>query len=411
MRVPSTVALVAFAVASGSGITRADAQDVVVATAAGALAPTAAQRDSTPTAKRDSTVPAKRDSTATKDAAAPFGIKLSGYVETAFNYANGANGKAITGRLYERSNNQFALNALKISMDRAFDPTKMDAGFHADVIFGQNAPVLQSAGFNVGPNGDVYQVYGTLNMPTANGNGVQVKVGRMATFMGLEVIETPLNPNVSIANQFIYTENFTQTGLSVEHRFNRVVDAQVRVLNGWDQVQDANGSLSYMARVGIAPNDQTSIAFVGYTGAEQADNDAAMRTGAEVLASRRIGRVTAFVQGDYGREQANSALPDSTRNASWWAGGAWLVIDASRTVGVALRADYMNDRHAARTGAAFGLTGAAAHRISSATATLNLKGIPNVLIRPELRYDRSNQPVFKSQNGQVSVGLSAAYLF
>jgi hypothetical protein len=32
-----------------------------------------------------------------------------------------------------------------------------------------------------------------------NGNGVQVKFGRMATFLGMELIETPLNPNVSIA--------------------------------------------------------------------------------------------------------------------------------------------------------------------------------------------------------------------
>jgi hypothetical protein len=257
----------------------------------------------------------------------------------------------------------------------------------------------------------VYQVYGTLNVPTANGNGVQFKVGRMATFLGLEVIETPLNPNVSIANQFIYAENFTQTGLSVEHRFNKVFDAQVRVLNGWDQVQDVNSSLSYMARLGVTPTGSTSIAFAGYTGAEQADNDAARRTGFEVLASQRVGRVTAYAQGDVGTEQANSALPDANANAQWWATGAWLVVDASPRVGVAFRGDYMNDRNAARTGAAFALSGAPQHRLASATATLNLKTVPNVLLRPELRFDRSNMPVFKSKQSQVSVGFSAAYTF
>jgi hypothetical protein len=359
--------------------------------------------------------PTKSDTTpetkAAADAAPLFGIKLSGYVETAFNAASGANGRAITGRLYERTNNQFTLNALKLTLDRPFDASKIDAGFHADLIFGQNAPVLQSSGFSLGPNGDVYQLYGTLNLPTSNGNGVQFKVGRMATFLGLELIETPLNPNVSIANQFVYVENFTQTGLSVEHRFNKYIDAQVRVLNGWDQVQDVNGRLSFMARLGVTPDDRSSIAFAAFTGPEQADNNSALRSGLEVLASRRVGKVTTYTQVDVGQEQKNSALPDPDRNASWWAAGSWVLIDATPKMGVALRADYLSDRMSARTGSAFGIVGAPGHRLASATATLNLKAVPNVMIRPELRYDRSNQSVFNARQQQVSVGLSAAYIF
>ncbi len=345
------------------------------------------------------------------DAAPLLGLKLSGYVETAFNVSSRPNGSAITGRLYERTNNQFSLNALKLTIDRAFDPTKMDAGLHADMVFGQNAQMLQSAGFNLGPNGDVYQLYGTLNFPTSNGNGVQVRVGRMATFMGVELIETPLNPNLSIGNAFIYVENFTQTGVSVEHRFNRVVDAQVRVLNGWDQVQDVNERLSYMARLGLTPDAATSISFVGYVGPEQASNNRALRSGAEVMLSRKVGKVTATVQGDVGREQRNDALADPTSAAAWWAASSWLVVDATPKVGVALRADYVNDRNAARTGAAFGIAGGPQHRLGSATATLNVKSFPNMLLRPEVRFDRSNQLVFGSKTSQFTFGMSAAYLF
>jgi hypothetical protein len=340
-----------------------------------------------------------------------LGLALSGYVETAFNYSNRANGNAITGRLYERTSNQFALNALKLSLDRPFDPRKVDAGFHADVIFGQNAQMLQSTGFNLGPNGDVYQLFATLNLPTPNGNGVQVRVGRMSTFMGVEMIETPVNPNLSIGNEFIYVENFTQTGVSVEHRFNRVVDAQFRVLNGWDQVQDVNTRLSYMARLGLSPTDRTTIAIEGFAGPEQVNNNTAIRSGAELMVSHRIGKVTTIVQGDIGREDRNSALFDPTRTARWHALSSWVVIDASPGYGVALRADYVDDATAARTGAAFGLTSGQAHHLSSATATLNVKKFPGILLRPELRYDHSNQMVFKSRESQVTLGLSAAYLF
>jgi Putative beta-barrel porin-2, OmpL-like. bbp2 len=340
-----------------------------------------------------------------------LGVTLSGYVETAFNSSTGATGGAITGRLYERTNNQFTLNALKLSLDRPVTTTKVDAGFHADLILGQNAPVLQSNGLSLGPNGDVYQLFGTLNVPTPNGNGLQIKLGRMATFLGLEVIETPLNPNLSIANQFIYAENFTQTGLSVEHRFNQYVDAQVRVFNGWDQVQDLNGVLSYMGRLGIAPNASTSIAVMAFTGAEEADNNTARRSGVEVLASRKIGKVTTFVQGDVGREARNSALPDATQAAKWTAAGAWLVVDATPTIGVALRGDVFNDRNGARTSAAYGLEDAVQHRLTSATATLNIKSFPSVMLRPELRFDHSNLNVFNGKQRQITFGFGATYIF
>ena len=373
-------------------------------TAAVAVSPAPATHDSTP--KKPETPPAPEHIET-----GILGIKLSGYVESAFNYSNNSNGRAITGRLYERTSNQFSLNALKISLDKPYDATKFDAGFHADLIFGQNASVLQSTGFSLGPSGDAYQLYGTLNVPTSNGNGVQFKFGRMATFLGLELIETPLNPNLSIANQFIYAENFTQTGLSIEHRFNKYVDAQFRVLNGWDQVTDVNSSLSYMARLGIAPTPASSIAFAGYTGAEEPDNNRAKRSGFEVVASQKVGKVTMFLQGDIGQESRNGALPDSTRAASWSAAGAWLVFDATPTVGVALRGDYFNDANAFRTGAAFGITGGPKHQLSSATITLNVKSLPNVMIRPEIRFDESNIDVFHAKKSQFTLGLGATYIF
>ena len=340
-----------------------------------------------------------------------FGLDVSGYVESGFHVSNHANAGAIAGRLYERSSNQFALNAVALTLDRPIAPERLGAGFRADVVVGQNAAMLKSSGFNLGPHADVYQLFTTVNIPTANGEGVQVRIGRMATFMGVEVIETPLNPNLSIGNEFIFVENFTQTGVSVEHRFNRFVDAQFRVLNGWDQVQDLNDRLSYMLRVGFAPDAQTSIAVEGFVGPEQPNDNVALRTGAELLVRRTVGRLTTWLQGDVGREQRNAALPDSTRDATWWAASSWFVLEATPSLGVALRADYLHDRPAAPPAAASGPWGAPGHGWSRAAATLNMRHIPGILFRPEVRYDWSNQAVFATHRQQMTVGLSAAYLF
>src|SRR2546425_11153128 len=171
------------------------------------------------------------------------GFRLAGFVAGSYTSAgHSAGGTAIVGRLYDRLQNRFMLNALGVVLDKPYDPAKFSAGFHTEVLVGQDATVIQSDGgtFNLGPQGDIPHLYVTLNVPTASGNGLQFKVGRIPTLLGLEVIETYANPNWSEGNQFIYVENFTATGVSVETKFNDHIDAQLRVINGWDQVVDNN---------------------------------------------------------------------------------------------------------------------------------------------------------------------------
>lgn len=359
----------------------------------------------------DSTAAAPAADTAKHIETSLFGVKLGGYAEASYVYSNNPVGHTIVGHLYDRFANTFTLNALKLWLDRPYATDKFDAGFHADVIFGQNARVLQSNGFNLGDHGDVTQLFVTLNVPTPNGNGLQFKVGKMVTLMGVEVIESFANPNWSEGNQFIYVENFTQLGVSAEYRFNKHVDAQLRVFNGWDQVEDLNTHQSFMGRVGIAPDDLTSIALVGYVGPEEADNNSALRKGAEVLLSRKFGKSTAWVQGDYGKEDANDALPDPTQDASWWALGAWCAVDLRPSLGLSLRADYLDDKEGARTAGAFGLDGPADQKLWTGTVTLGVKSWANLLVRPEIRYDHSNLDVFDGKPDQLTVALSTTFIF
>src|SRR5207248_8496941 len=242
------------------------------------------------------------------------------------------------------------------------------------------------------------------------------KVGRIPTLLGLEVIETYANPNWSEGNQFIYVENFTATGLSVETKFNDHVDAQLRVINGWDQDVDNNTHKSLMGRVGLYPDALTSLGIVGYWGPEEAGNDAANRYGVEGLLWRKLGKVNVWLQGDYGQEQANAALPDPTQDAKWWALGGWVTYDFSSAVGLALRGDYVNDENGARTSlspvgspAAFPFN--TGQRFGSGTATLNIRAWPDAVVRPEVRYDRSTLAAFAGKKDQVTFALAVAYLY
>src|SRR5437660_6324194 len=344
------------------------------------------------------------------------GFKLSGFAEASYAYSGRSLGDtAIVGRLYDRLQNRFTLNALAVVLDRPYDPAKLSAGFHTELLVGQDATVIQSNGLFAGAATpvpvDVPHLYVTLNVPTASGNGLQFKVGRIPTLLGLEVIETYANPNWSEGNQFIYVENFTALGVSVETKFNNHLDAQFRVINGWDQVSDNNSRKSLMGRLGIYPDAATSLGIVGFWGPEEPNNNTANRYGVEGLLWRKLGNAQVWIQGDYGQEQANAALPVPTQDAKWWALGAWVTNDFSPTLGLALRGDYVSDQNGARSNGVSGFSPNTGQKFGSGTATLNIKAWPSAVVRPEVRYDRSTLGAFNGQTDQITVALAVAYLY
>jgi hypothetical protein len=187
----------------------------------------------------------------------------------------------------------------------------------------------------------------------------------------------------------------------------------LRVINGWDQVVDNNTHKSLMGRVGIYPDALTSLGIVGFWGPEEPGNNTANRYGFEGLLWRKLGNAQLWVQGDYGQEQANAALPDPTKDAKWWALGSWVTYDFSPTLGLALRGDYVDDQNGARTSNTFGFPAStgAKHKFGSGTATLNIKAWPGAMLRPELRYDRSTLAAFNGKKDQITVAMALAYLY
>lgn len=383
----------------------------------------AAVNSASPAAGPDSSPPPAAAPMAA-DSAPPPAFKLSGYAEASYVYSSKkADPNIIVGHLYDRYSNAFYLNAVELVADRPFDPKKIGAGVHASVLAGQNAAVVKSTGFDLGTNGDITQAYVTINLPTANGNGVQFKVGKMVTLMGLEVIEDVADPVWSEGIQFVFVENFTATGIEFDAKPSSALDIELRVSNGWDRIVVTDGQKDFMGRIGITAGT-TSLGLLGYYGDMESGISAA-RYGGEFLLTQKIGKATLWVQGDYGKEQANAALPDSTVDATWWAVGGWLAVDVSPTLTLAVRGDYLNDAQGARTAGAFGLAGTGnvfdagatydPHKLWTITGNLNIKTFPNVLVRPEVRYDHSSYAVFGPatdlQGSQVVGALSIAYTF
>jgi hypothetical protein len=369
---------------------------------------------------------AKPDSAAADTAAAPaqetVGLKLGalplylgGFVTSSFTQSFAATGNILVGRFYNRYQSQFMVNAAELSITKPVDTSKLDAGARMELLFGQDAAVTQSQGLSLGPNGDLTEAYVTLNVPTGGADHwVQFKLGKMWTMMGYEVIADALDPNADVGNQFVYLENFTNTGLGIDFKFGPKVDAQLRIINGWDVVVDNNSALSFMGRLGLTPSPAVTIGVIGYVGPEQADNNDNLRYGFEGMGTFKLGAKTTFVaQFDYGEEQGLLADPDE--NATWWGGGIWLVRDLSPVFNLALRGDYVQDKNGVRTSGVLGYAVADARNFGSVTATLNIHAFPKTVIRPEVRLDFSNLDDYGEldapRSTQPSIGVTATYQF
>ena len=338
--------------------------------------------------------------------------ELSGFVSASYLYDfNSTHGtRTVVGRTFDTHADQFALNKFKLALEKPIDynPTNWLAGYRADLIFGQDAAVIHSSGFNLGTDGDLEQAFVDVNVPI--GNGLKVIIGKTVTLMGLEVIEEVSNPNWSEGNQFLYVENFTQTGVQLAYKWNDKLDTEFVVFNGWDQLPDNNTGLSYMGRIGYAPNANNSIGLIGYGGPEQTTTSlggthttANWRDGAEILLNHKFSdKFNSYVQLDYGHEDK---VVDNG-SSEWYAAGLWLLYDFTDKIELAFRQDYLKDQDGTRTG----LTPLSPELYSS-TLTLNLKPVDNFQFRPEVRWDHSDKQAYNGIRDQFTAGVGVAYLY
>lgn len=340
------------------------------------------------------------------------GIQLSGYLTSSWVYASNPDGTRITGRLYDRLHDQFMVNAVRATILKVPDADRLEAGFQADVLLGQNASRIRSAGLVLGDDADLPQAFVSLNVPMKSGGYLRFSAGKRWTMMDVEYVDEILNPNFSHGYAYIYASNFTDAGLSLDAHFSGKTELGLRVINGWDVVEDNNTRKSFMGRLALTPSDRVGLSFLGYLGPEQTGNGQNNRYGGQFVGSvKPMPSTTVYAELDVGREEG---LGEAGAAAGWWSAGLWGVFDLAPKAALALRGEYFDDQDGVRTSGVFGFPAATSRQLASATATLNLKTWEHALLRPEVRFEHSNLEDFGGPAGhqtQLTVGLALSYIF
>jgi len=312
-------------------------------------------------------------------------LSISGFVDVTYNYnfnrpATGING----GFSYDARHNNFSLNAAHLAFTGEPEPglsytIDIDAGTDA-VLNTSNFDAMRTDTYKL----DVQEAYGVYKHDKFG-----VRIGKFATFNGIEVIESGSNPTVSRGYLYGLAEPVTNTGAEVFYQATETVDLHVGVVNGWDVMVDNNRAKTLLAKIGVVPNADSLVTISAYAGPEQAGNDDNWRETLDVTALVKVAKLDLNLQGNIGREDA--AAPNGGGDATWFGFGVQPLYHASDAFTIGGRLEYFDDNNGARTGAKL--------QLFNVTATPGYLVSPHLLLRADARFDYADSEVFSKHDG------------
>jgi hypothetical protein len=322
---------------------------------------------------------------------------LSGFVTASYFYDTSTPADhSPNGYLWNRHNNSFTLNKVKLTLASAPAEQTGDhwsAGYRASLIFGEDAPIVNTGG-NTQGLAPLREAYVEVNVPI--GTGLNVKAGQLISLLNFESGDGgAVNPNFSQGNQWFFTGNGPSAGVQLGYAFSDKVDLKVRVQNGmFTGFIDNNPYKTFMGSLGIKPDSKTAISLIGFGGREGAASSLWLK-GGSLIASRQL---------------TEKYLPG--KSTDWWSAGGWLWSDLTPTLGVALRGDYIKDSDGFGTSGLLGFPVNPGMDLLSATFTVNYHPLPNIKIQPEVRYDHTSlSGGFDGQKHRFILGAGVSYLF
>lgn len=356
-----------------------------------------------------------------------FGI--SGFVTTSFFHdssePSAANGHVIPGYLWNRVNDNFSLNKVKLTFASApveQSGDKFDVAYRASFIAGQDAPIVNSKS---GVTGFDYlrEAYLEMNVPV--GTGLNIKAGELISLLNYESGDGgAANNNFSQGFQWFFTGNGPAAGVQAGYNFCDQVGAKIRVQNGlYAGPIDNNNAKTVVASINLKPCNDLWVTGTGFVGREDV-GFAQDVYGAEVLAGYNVTSQLNFgTELDYfnfyQHDAPTSPLPGHN---SVYSGGLWSSYWFVKELGLAVRAEYLSDKHGVDiSGGALGLMNpvGTGQDITSVALTLNYLPISRIKIQPEIRWDHTSwshgwdpvTPVEFSKQNRFIYGIGASYLF
>jgi hypothetical protein len=381
-----------------------------------------------------------------------LGLKVYGWVEGGYtwNHRNHGNTFIVPGPFNHEYGNHFMINQIDLRFERLVDATKFDVGGMVELLYGSDAGRIHATG--LGYNGsdptddnnpsdplavsnlhpimqfDIPQAYVDINLPV--GNGLKIRAGKFVTLLGYETIDPRTNPFYSHSYLFSAVP-FTHLGVLGTYAINDQWAITTGITRGWDiAFEDNNGcAVDVLGQIAYTPNKQLAFYLNYSVGPENVGDSSHYRTAIDpvitwqVTDQLKLGAEFLYVY-DGG---VNAFAPSGVSHGYGDVWGAALY--ASYKINDYVTANGRFEKAHAYVGSFAGLdnsssfatTGVSSTNVYEATLGVTITPLPTdpigkgLSIRPEIRYDWSEDNVFISGNrtfqDQLTFGADVIFTF
>jgi Putative beta-barrel porin-2, OmpL-like. bbp2 len=361
------------------------------------------QRENAPAAQANVVTSATPSPSSSSSSSLLGATTVSGLIDVYYGYNfNQPHDNLTALRAFDGPTNQFALNLVELTIDKAPDPGNSRMGYHVGLGFGQAMNVVNSSEYGgLGFAQYLKEAYFSYLAPA--GKGLQFDVGKFVTPHGAEVIETKDNWNYSRGLLFTYAIPYYHFGLRTRYAFNDRYSVTGFLVNGWNNLVDTNTGKTAGVSFAWNPTRKLNITQNYMAGPQLTGGSSHLRQLSDtVITYSPTAKLSLVSNFDYGRENRIA-----TRTVFWTGAAQYIRYNINERYALAARYEYYNDHD--------GFTTGTAQHIHEITGTLQRLVANHLITRLEFRRDFSNRPVFTNGDipvrGQNTITAGLAFAF
>lgn len=317
-----------------------------------------------------------------KDSSAAPPLTVGGFVDAYYCF-NFADPLSHTNQLrnFDVTHDQFVISTAEISVTKVAAPV----GFRVDVDLGPTNDIVQSNA--TGSIANVGQAYITYVAPV--GRGLTIDAGKFVTHMGLEVIKAKDDYNYSRSLLFALSIPYYHLGARASYPVSDALTLNGYFLNCYNGVPTNSKKTFGLGAVLAATSKLTIIGnWIGGPALPDAVSKKFRNVGEVIASLQATDQLLVAADGVYGQEN----LPSGT---VLWKGIAgymrYVLCDPSA---LTLRGELYKDPQ--------GFTSGTPQDLREFTLTYEYKGLSNLVLRGEYRYDWSDAVVYDGNSGQLT---------
>lgn len=351
------------------------------------------------------------------------GVRMNGYVDVSYlyNFTGGADVNRRVGSDGAHSGD-FNLNVVKLTIEKPLtDKNEWQAGFRTDLMFGKDAGAFNN-NFSFGDTtSEFFLEQGYVVFRAPYGNGIDIKAGKFASWLGYEVTERPANLNITYGQMYALLPA-TMTGVSLEYPINNNLDLGLAVGNGADDnnyglLGESNDGYGIMAKVnykvdGGNANWQNSV----YYSWDSSYEIARVRGNNNVVLYDTVfnwspkftnGKLLLGVNADLGYAQGTDFGAADSSSSTLWGAAGYAKYQFTDLFSLAGRVAYVHLNDPEK----FRYYDSTAHDGTSFTLTAGFNVVENLVIRAEYRVDIGNDTTDAGRDHAHTAAVQAVYTF